>query len=424
MAERERQWSGVLRVASASLVGSACLFLAAFAQPAAAYRAYVVNSEAATVSVIDTATNRVEGPPIQVGPLPWGIAVAPDGRRAYVTTIGRELWVIDAKADEARGPIQLSEMPRYIAITPDGGTAYITDVFSNDVSSFDLQLGEEAESPLSVESEPGELAISPDGKSAYIVRGTAGKTGVTVLDIWRHRILASIPLAMNPADIAIAPDGKTAYVTGGTSDLSMEGIWAIDTESDEVTGPVVRFPAGRIAITPAGHRAYVTSPSKGVFVIDLDTDEIVGPPILVPYPSEVAITPDGHFAYVTSYFTNSVWAIDTRNNEVVAGPIPVGSGPFEIAIAEDLPSVRTGCPEGDADGCRITLQAWTGRVHGMPQSRVTNAKLRSSHPRLVALRPRHRFVHRIARARRVLVRETFKAHGKRRTTFRKMKLFH
>ena len=37
------------------------------------------------MSVIDTATNTVIGDPIPVGDGPYGVAVTPDGTRAYVT---------------------------------------------------------------------------------------------------------------------------------------------------------------------------------------------------------------------------------------------------------------------------------------------------------------------------------------------------
>ena len=46
--------------------------------------AYVANAGDNTVSVIDTATNTVVAP-IAVGSLPRGVAVTPDGKRAYVT---------------------------------------------------------------------------------------------------------------------------------------------------------------------------------------------------------------------------------------------------------------------------------------------------------------------------------------------------
>jgi DNA-binding beta-propeller fold protein YncE len=34
--------------------------------------------------VIDTKSNKMVGTPIEVGPFPLAVAVAPDGRRAYI----------------------------------------------------------------------------------------------------------------------------------------------------------------------------------------------------------------------------------------------------------------------------------------------------------------------------------------------------
>ena len=55
------------------------------AEGGCAGKAYVVNFNADTVSVIDTATNAVVGSAITVGNAPIGIAITPDGTKAYVT---------------------------------------------------------------------------------------------------------------------------------------------------------------------------------------------------------------------------------------------------------------------------------------------------------------------------------------------------
>jgi YVTN family beta-propeller protein len=51
-------------------------------------RAYPANAGPDSVSVIDTATNRTVGNPIHVGKKPVGVAVSPDGRRAYAANEG------------------------------------------------------------------------------------------------------------------------------------------------------------------------------------------------------------------------------------------------------------------------------------------------------------------------------------------------
>jgi YVTN family beta-propeller protein len=48
---------------------------------------YVANFDDNTVSVIDTATNRVVGSPIPVGSGPQSLAVTPDGTKVYVANM-------------------------------------------------------------------------------------------------------------------------------------------------------------------------------------------------------------------------------------------------------------------------------------------------------------------------------------------------
>jgi YVTN family beta-propeller protein len=78
-------------LARAFIVLGAVLILAFSARPAAAAPfAYVANSDSNTVSVIDTATNKVVGPPIKLGTGtgPVAVAVTPDGTHAYVANSG------------------------------------------------------------------------------------------------------------------------------------------------------------------------------------------------------------------------------------------------------------------------------------------------------------------------------------------------
>src|SRR5882757_4581489 len=75
----------------ATLVAASVLTGAAFAQP----YAYVPNEKSGTISIIDTATDRVTGE-IKAGERPRGLAVSPDGRFLYVSDQPqRALNVID-----------------------------------------------------------------------------------------------------------------------------------------------------------------------------------------------------------------------------------------------------------------------------------------------------------------------------------------
>jgi YVTN family beta-propeller protein len=72
-----------LRFREIAAVAVACLF---GAPQSLAQNAYIPNQSDATVSVINTATNAVIATVPVVGANPTGVAVTPDGSKAYVTS--------------------------------------------------------------------------------------------------------------------------------------------------------------------------------------------------------------------------------------------------------------------------------------------------------------------------------------------------
>jgi len=72
-----------------------------------------------------TATNTVITT-IPVGLFPVGVAITPDGSRAYVTNQGMTIFVINTATNTVIATIPTSFLVNYIAITPDGTRAYAT----------------------------------------------------------------------------------------------------------------------------------------------------------------------------------------------------------------------------------------------------------------------------------------------------------
>src|SRR5215471_8747565 len=94
-----------------------------------AQNAYITNLGSNTVSVIATATNTVVGLPISVGVSPFGVAVTPDGTKAYVahdSTPGA-VSVIDIATNMVVGSqIPVSAPAVGVAAAPDGSKVYVT----------------------------------------------------------------------------------------------------------------------------------------------------------------------------------------------------------------------------------------------------------------------------------------------------------
>jgi YVTN family beta-propeller protein len=135
-----------------------------------------VNDSSGTVSVIATATNTV-GATVPVGNTPAGIAITPDGTRAYV---------VNCNCFSGIG----------------AGTVSVIDTVSNTVVG----------TPIPVGGEPEGVAVTPDGKHAYVTNAAFSIGSVSVIDTAANTVGDTIPVGTAPFGVAVAPDGKHAYV--------------------------------------------------------------------------------------------------------------------------------------------------------------------------------------------------------------------
>jgi YVTN family beta-propeller protein len=147
--------------------------------------------------------------------------------------------------------------------------------------------------------------------------------------------VTNFPVGVRPWRIAITPDGAHAYVTS-LADNTVSVIQTSDnTEIDTVT---VGATTKEIAITPDGARAYVTLDNNTVDVIRtsdntvIDTVSVGGPG---GSARGIAISPDGERVYVgTSNSAGKVDVIQTSDNTVI-DTISVGAGPLSLTVTPD-----------------------------------------------------------------------------------------
>ena len=357
----------VALVASA-LVGACAMAGAADPATAAvkkAVRAYVTNfcpsssncqSGPGSVFVIDVATNAVLAT-IGVGNDPRGVAVTPDGRHAYVanncgsstncTASTGTVSVIKTSTNAVVATVTVAGGPRGVAITPDGKKAYVVSV---GCSTNCLSVINTATNTVTAQASVfgAAIAISPNGTRAYIASSGCNTPGclhgtVTVVNTATNAVLATIPIGVSPSAVAVSPDGKHVYAVNqceSPTNCVNGTVSVIDTGTNKVVATVVVGDNPlEVAVTPDGTRAYVTNfygsgpPSPGtVSVIDTGTNTVVNTvtlPASSASPVGVAITPDGSEAYVVSGTTVTV--VDTATN-TVASTITVGS-PVNVAIA-------------------------------------------------------------------------------------------
>ncbi len=121
----------------------------------------MANNLGSAVSVIDTATNSVIS---TVGMVqPNGVAISPDGSRAYVTNNPTNAFVsvIDTATDTVIATVAVGLNPQLLAITQDGTHVYVACFSANSVFVIDTSTNT-VSATIAVEANPVGVAITPE----------------------------------------------------------------------------------------------------------------------------------------------------------------------------------------------------------------------------------------------------------------------
>ena len=297
--------------------------------------AYVTGTS--NVSVINTTTNTVTAN-VTAGTNPFGVAITPDGMRAYVTnSTANTVSVIDTGTNTITATIPVGSSPWGVAITPDGKHAYVTNQNSSDVSVIDTGTNTVIATVPETQFTRG-IAIAPNGTRAYVVNNLAGN--VSVIDTATNKEVASIAIGAGIQDIAITPDGTRAYIANFGAGNNGNVVVVNTATNAQIATITAGTNPYRVAISPDGTRAYaVNYNSANVSVINVATNTVVATVNVGNFPSGVAFTPDGTTAYVANSGDGTFSIIDAAS-DTVSATVPVGTGgPFGVAITPGIGSL-------------------------------------------------------------------------------------
>jgi DNA-binding beta-propeller fold protein YncE len=167
-------------------------------------------SEAA-VTPIAVATNTPGAAIKGVGSLPFAIAIAPNGQTAYVTENGGagKVYPISLPSGHVDAPIAVGASGdglAGIAVTPDGSKAYVSDYTKATVVPIDLA-DDTAGTPIDLPgTSPYAVAITPDSKTVYVSNGALAGDTVTPISTATGTPAPAISVGDAPRGIVITPD--------------------------------------------------------------------------------------------------------------------------------------------------------------------------------------------------------------------------
>ncbi len=209
------------------------------------------------VRIVDLGRRRVK---TLTGPEdPQFVAIAGNGRRAFLTDGGRKGTVVPVRLGRPTlgRPVPVGRDPRGIALTPDGSTALVALGPSGRVAIVDLDRGRVVKR-IAVAPFPYRIAISPSGRTAVVTHSGFGADEISVLDLRKQRAVRRITVGPDPCAVAFA--GETAVVVTNYGGRSVS---VVRLRRGKVRTIEVGHRPRAIAIPERGDRAYVANEFEG-----------------------------------------------------------------------------------------------------------------------------------------------------------------
>jgi len=292
----------------------------------AAPKAYVGNFADSTVSVIDTATNRVVATvPVAAGP--HGMAMSADGQKVYVTGDGSSaMSIIDTATDKVSKTVDVGKTPNGVALTPDGKLLLVA-VYGEDRVAFYDTASDALIGSVAV-AKPHTVAITPDGSLAYVTSQAPGAAALVVVNVAARSVARSIAIAKTPRDGEFGYDGKEFYFT----EAGVDAIQVLDPASGKI---VAQVPTGAsphfVKLFRDSPLVMATIQGPGqVLLFDPETHQPVKTIAVGKQPHWIALSGDGKTAYVPNEGTNDVSIVDLAAG--TATSVAVGNAPRKVVV--------------------------------------------------------------------------------------------
>ena len=338
-------------------------------------RVYAADQTSNTVSVIDPSTNKLLGA-IRLGdPVPGaiqplyrgqllvhGLGFSPDSRTLAVVSIAsNSVTLIDTATNKVKGIVYVGRSPHEAFFTPDGRELWVTVRGEDYVSVIDpVQMKETGR--IKVADGPGMTMFGPDGRYGFVCSSFTPE--LAVIEVASHEILKRLPQA-SPfcPNIAVSPENDEVWIT--LKDTGRVQVYSATPPFEQKalfeTGPITNHV--NFANTRNGKFVYVTiGGTNEVKVFRRGaTPELIATIPVGELPHGIWQSGDGSRIYVGFENGGHAAAIDTLSNKVIA-TIPIGQTTQALvyvpnAVPDGAGSENLTAPGEAANISRLHLEA-------------------------------------------------------------------
>jgi YVTN family beta-propeller protein len=263
--------------------------------------------------------------------------------------------------------VAVGKAPHHVAVAPDGRSAYIADPVAGAVIRFDTIVGRPTATIPIPQGPPQMVTLSPNGSRVYVSvyesasNGYGGssfeKNHVVSLDTRTDSVVWAVLVGRGPYAAMTTADGGRLYLPFYDEDH----LDVLDTATGELVTRIASAPSPHwITMSGDDRVGYVTNHfSDVVSVIELSSNTVVSTIPVGQGPHSLALSPDGTRVAVVNYISDDVSIIDTATNRVVQTVAQVGAGPQDVTYAPDGRHLYTANVD---DGTVSVVDTATGTV--------------------------------------------------------------
>ncbi|MBI4061889.1 MAG: hypothetical protein HY403_10690 [Elusimicrobia bacterium] len=172
-------------------------------------KAYVVNQDAASISVLDLPGRRVLGE-IVVGPRPSHAAVSPDGKLIFVSsTHGDRVDVVDLSLGRVIRSLPASHEPYGVALSTDARKLFVANSLSDTVSVIEPATGRRL-SEIRTGRSPRFISLIPGRPTIAVSNGLSRSLSIIDAENLSVRTV-ELPAAAILRQLAGSPDGRWVF---------------------------------------------------------------------------------------------------------------------------------------------------------------------------------------------------------------------
>jgi YVTN family beta-propeller protein len=248
------------------------------------------------------------------------------GLAFVVNSNSASVSVIDMSDRKELRRVPTLREPHHLVLSPDGRSLLVGDTAGNEVLALDPSTGD-VQRRLPV-ADPYQLGFSPDGK--FLVVNGLARNQIDVYQPDTMTLLKRFPAESMPSHLAFSPDSQTVFVSlQGTDKLAAIDLTKMEPLWSEPVGPVpagVLFFQGKVLVADMG--------SDYVAVVDPKTGKVLDKIVTGKGAHNLFLSPDGRLLWVNNRVAGTTTALDAQTLKVVHS-YNIPGGPDDIAFSPD-----------------------------------------------------------------------------------------